>query len=468
MHIVIIGNGIAGITTARYIRKFSDYEITVISAETAHFWSRPALMYIYMGHMTYDHTKPYEDWFWEKNKIHLMQKYVERINIEGKEVICLDGVSVGYDKLVLATGSQPNKFGWPGQDLKAVQGMVSKQDLEGMEKYSEGLEHAVVVGGGLIGLEMAEMFHTRHIPVTMLVREQSYWSGAMLPEESQMITEEIQATHGINLKLNTNLKEILPDEQGRARAVVTKETEEEIPCQFVGLTAGVHPNLDLVKDTPIEHNRGILVDNYLQTSIPDIYACGDCAELRTPAVDRRSVEAIWYTGKIMGPILAKTLTGTPTEYKQVTYFNSAKFINMEWQTYGTVLPKKREGEKHLFWRHPEERKSIRLIYSEDDGRIIGFNLMGIRYRQSVCTHWIEHRTHIEEVLENLGAANFDPEFFKEYEADILASYNDQHPGAKLKLKRKRGWKSVLAILGKSYKGGNGSISGNGVSVQHVS
>ena len=84
--IVIIGNGIAGITAARHIRKLSDHHITVISGETDHFFSRTALMYIYMGHMTYEHTKPYEDWFWDKNKINLKRVWVKSIDFTQKEI----------------------------------------------------------------------------------------------------------------------------------------------------------------------------------------------------------------------------------------------------------------------------------------------------------------------------------------------------------------------------------------------
>ena len=124
-HVVIIGNGIAGITTARHLRKLSDDRITVISAETDHFFSRTALMYIYMGHMKYEHTKPYEDWFWEKNRIELKRAYVSAVDTAKNELQFQDGSSLNYDKLVIATGSKPNKFGWPGQDSKGVQGLYT-------------------------------------------------------------------------------------------------------------------------------------------------------------------------------------------------------------------------------------------------------------------------------------------------------------------------------------------------------
>ncbi len=123
MHIVIIGNGVAGITAARHIRKRSDHKITVISGEGKHFFSRPALMYLYMGHMTMKNVKPYEDWFWAKNRIELLYDWVDRIEQDKHQLLLRKGEIVKYDKLIIATGSTPNKFGWPGQDLINVSGM---------------------------------------------------------------------------------------------------------------------------------------------------------------------------------------------------------------------------------------------------------------------------------------------------------------------------------------------------------
>ena len=425
MHHVIIGNGIAGISTARHLRKLdSDCKITVISAETEHFWSRTALMYIFMGHMKYEHTKPYEDWFWPKNRIDLIHKWVERADAQQKVLYFSDGESLSYDKLVLATGSQANKFGWPGQDLQGVQGMVSYQDLQAMEAQAPHIRRAVIVGGGLIGIEMAEMFHARHIPVTFLVREESFWNKVMPPEESAMINREIQRTEGIDLRLTTELDEIIGNQEGWVKAVRTK-SGEVIDCEFVGLTAGVHPNLALAESLGVETNRGFLVDEYLQTSVPDVYAAGDCSELRQPAPGRRGVEAIWYTGKLQGPVLAQTLTGQPTPYHQGLYFNSAKFLDIEWQTYGSVNAQPAEQEAQLYWEHPDGRKAIRLVYDREQGRILGFNLMGIRFRQDVCLAWIEAEAPIEQVLSKLDRANFDPEFFPTYEKALVETYQAQ-------------------------------------------
>lgn len=224
--IVIIGNGISGVTCARYIRKYSDHEILIISAETPYFFSRTALMYVYMGHMKFEHLQPYENWFWDKNRIELKQAYVSNIDTAANQLVLDSGEKINYSKLVLATGSKPNKFGWKGQDLKGVQGMYSKQDLDALEETTKnGIDRAVIIGGGLIGIEMAEMLLSRNYPVTFLVRENTFWGNVLPIEESEMVKRHM-AEHHIDLRLNTELKEVLADENGHARAIVTNKGEE--------------------------------------------------------------------------------------------------------------------------------------------------------------------------------------------------------------------------------------------------
>ncbi len=228
-HIVIIGNGIAGVTAARHIRKLSDNRITLISAETDHFFSRTALMYVYMGHMRWTDIEPYEHWFWEQNRLELKKAYVERIDTDAKTLYFSEGDSLTYDKLIIATGSVTNTFEWEGLELDGVQGLVSKQDLDELEKNAPNNEvcpNAVIVGGGLIGVEMAEMLRTRNIEVTMLVREDAFWSNVLPNGEAEMISRHIKS-HGVDLRHSTNLDKILGDENGKVRAVSVKETGEE-------------------------------------------------------------------------------------------------------------------------------------------------------------------------------------------------------------------------------------------------
>jgi len=426
-HIVIIGNGISGVTTARHIRKLSDKKITIISAETDYFFSRTALMYIYMGHMKFEHTQPYENWFWEKNNINLKKGYVKSVETDSKTLNFSNGETLAYDKLVIATGSKPNKFGWPGQDLDGVMGMYHKQDLENLEKYAPNnnvCKHAVIVGGGLIGIELAEMLNSRSIPVTFLVRENSFWNGVLPEGESAMINRHIK-NHHIDLRLGVNLKEIKADENGKVKSVIIQETGEEIICNVVGLTAGVSPNIDFIKDSAIETGRGIKVNRFLETNIPDVYAIGDCAEQHEAIGQRRPIEAVWYTGRMMGETLAQTICGNKIEYKPGHWFNSAKFLDIEYQTYGWVFAKPRENEAHFHWKHKDDTKCITICYDKKTKQFLGINTFGIRMRHETFDTWLTEERNVDYVINHLSEANFDPEFYKTYEADILSKFKNK-------------------------------------------
>lgn len=443
MKILIIGNGISGITAARFIRKHSDHEITVVSAESDYFFSRTALMYVYMGHMRFEDIKPYDDRFWPKNRIQLLRAAVRSVHPNEHNVLIDNGENISYDRLIIASGSVPNRFGWPGQDLDGVHGLYSLQDLDNMERHSKGLQHAVIVGGGLIGVEMAEMFHSRHIPVTFLIRESSFWNKFLPAEESAMVNAHL-TEHGIRLRLSTELREIQGDENGKVKCVITSQGEQ-IDCGYVGLTTGVQPNISFLHGSGIETDKGVLVDERLQTSLPDIYAIGDCAQLRAPAPGRRDIEAVWYTGRMMGETVAHTICGKPHSYQPGIWFNSAKFFDIEYQVYGEVPAGLSEQLDSVYWEHPNGRKSIRIVYERQSGRVKGFNLMGIRYRQEVCEYWIQNGIRLQEVLQTLSIANFDPELSKEYEACLIAQYEKQS-GNQIGQRRKRGLNEVLAYF----------------------
>lgn len=415
-HVVIIGNGVAGITAARHIRKLSDFRITVISSETRYFFSRTALMYIYMGHLTFENTKPYEDWFWKKNRIDLTFGHVEKVETRNHYVQLQTGERIDYDKLIIASGSRSNLFGWPGQDLPGVQGLYSYPDLLQMETNTRKITNAVIVGGGLIGVEMAEMLRSRKINVSILVRERSFWNNVLPIQESRMISRHIQS-HGVNLLHSRELKEIRPGSSGRVRAVVTTEGEE-LPCDFVGLAVGVHPNISWLENTGIKVNKGVLVDEYLQTNIPEIYAIGDCAEKSYELPGRNRIEQVWYTARMMGEVVAQTVCGDKTRYEPGPWFNSAKFFDIEYQTYGAVNNSLKDDEEELYWEHPDGTKAMHLIWERKTNKFLGVNSFGIRLRHENFDRWLRENRRINFIIDHLHEANFDPEFSKRYEQQI--------------------------------------------------
>jgi NAD(P)H-nitrite reductase large subunit len=422
--LIIVGNGIAGTTLARQARKKSTRPILLISEEHPYFFSRTALMYVYMGHLTFEHTQPYESHFWKKNNITLLQERVTGFDPQKKEVFLAKGETLAYGDLVWAVGSRPNRFGWPGEQARRVQGLYHKQDLDQLEAWSPEIKEAVIVGGGLIGIELAEMLHSRGKKVCFLVRENSFWKSVLPTEDAALLNQHI-LQHGIDLRLNIELERIETDEKGNAMGVVTSKGER-IQCQYVGLTAGVHPNIDFLKDSTLNCNRGILVNRFLETNLPNVYAIGDCAEQKEPVAGRRSIEAVWYTGRMMGETLAQTLCETKTAYQPGPWFNSAKFFDIEYQTYGQVssTPKPDE-ENQWFWQHPQKNILLRWAFHPDTHRLMGINSFGIRIRHEVMHDWLLSDTTVETALENFPAATFDPEFTQNYQPEIQAAFQHQ-------------------------------------------
>ena len=434
--LAVIGNGITGITAARVVRKLlPDIEIKVISSESDYFFSRTALMYIYMGHMRQKETEPYERSFYAANRIELIRSRVTGLDVVGKTAATETGRVIKYDLLLLAVGSVPDMHGWLGQELAGVQGLYSLSDLELLERNTaKKPNRAVIVGGGLIGIELAEMLRARQIPVTFLVRESSYMGHILPPEESALICREIER-HDVDLRLATELKEIVDDGTGRVGAAVTSK-DERLACGLVGLTAGVRPNLSVIAGA-IAAARGILIDRTFRTSSPDVYAAGDCAQFRNLDSSPGEVEQLWYTGRMQGEAVGKILARRAAElypeprridvetkpYDRGIRFNSAKFFTLEWQTYGFV-PADIAADRTFYWERPGENRALRLAWERNgsDTKVTGFNFLGMRFRHEVCARWIAEERTVEHVLNNLEEAAFDPELFARHENEIRTAY----------------------------------------------
>jgi NADH dehydrogenase FAD-containing subunit len=175
----------------------------------------------------------------------------------------------------------------------------------------------------------------------------------------------------------------------------------------------------------------------METSVNDVYAAGDCAQFQNPAKhDRRVIEQVWYTGKLQGECAALNMLGNKTIYHPGYWYNSAKFLDIEYQTYGTVMPKLRDGEAEFYWEHTDGKKCLHIVYKKEDRLFIGINTFGIRMRHAVFNQWLLEKQTVDHILANLSAANFDPEFFTRYETDIIKKWNAENPGSSITLKSK--------------------------------
>ena len=421
--VAIIGNGVAGATAALHIARHPNYSVTIISDESPYFFARTALMYAYMGHIRTSDLKPYPDTLWDNYHIHRIHDRVTDIDFQHKHLHLTKGQVIPYDILILATGSIPHRIDWPGIHLDRVGYLYHLQDLHRLEHWTPHIRHAVIVGGGLIGIELAEMLRSRNKQVTFLVRESHFWNIVLSDSEAQLIDQHIRE-HGVDLQLNTELEEIVDDGSGKVGAVRTS-SGDLIPCQYVGITIGVVPNVQWLQNTPLHIDTGIVVDELLRTNIDDVYAIGDCAQLQHTAPHRRPIEPVWYTARKMGQCVAATVTGNPTPYRQGLWYNSAKFFDIEYQTYGYVPPQPHPDTDDFLWQDPAHYRSLRIHYRRDNHAILGINALGLRLRQEQCHQWIQQATPLPKVISQLHRASFDPEGQTSYIHDIQQQFHAQ-------------------------------------------
>jgi NAD(P)H-nitrite reductase large subunit len=207
MHIVIIGFGISGVSVAKTLREQSNADITIVTSESRSFFSRPALMYVYLGKMRFQDILPMPSDYWEKNNIKVVLAAVEDIDSDKQQVVLDDGSVLYYDKLVIATGSVPRSLGLNEGNIGGVQGFYSLQDLLLLQKSAKNIRHAGIIGGGLIGVELAEMFLSTGISFTFWIREKWFGSNFLPEEEAQLVTNYLKSKK-IDIRLVQPIKKI--------------------------------------------------------------------------------------------------------------------------------------------------------------------------------------------------------------------------------------------------------------------
>lgn len=394
MHLVIVGNGVAGVTAAMAVRAADPRAaITIISGESEYFFSRTALMYAYMDVMQRRDLEPFERKVFREQRLDLRRDWVVDLDASARQLRLDGGATVNYDTLLLATGSRGRRAPWE-RELDGVVRFVSMQDLDSCERLTRGTRRAVVAGGGLIGVELVECLVHHRVPVTFLVREPTYWPAALSAEEGEMVSAHIRA-QGVDMRLGTEVASMQGDSKVSA---ITTNAGEQIPCQMVGVTIGVEPNVEWLRSvkTPPELNRGVVTDRAFRTSLPGVFAAGDVAEVAG------TIEPLWYAAKRQGEAVARSMRGEPVEYVSPTYFNSAKFFHLEWTCAGET---KGPGR---FRKLPGREGSVRVI--ERDGVAVGFSMLGSRWNHRMLVKWVEERRRVDEVMGRLSEAQYDVEF----------------------------------------------------------
>ena len=399
--IIIIGNGAAGITAARHLRKLGNDHITVISAETPFHYARPGLMYAFMGQLEHRHLQPYADDFWKANRIDLLHDTVVKIDAKGQCLTLANGETRSYDKLLLATGSRGRRGGWAGEDLRGVQRFTSMHDLALLEQNVVGVQHAAVIGGGLTAIEVAEMLRSRSIAVTMIMRDE-HLAGHLLPNEESIIIERHVQRHGVSLRCGTEVVCMRGGANGRVSQLELSDGTT-LDVQLVVTCIGVEPVTELARDAGLDVRTGIVVNDRFETSMPNVYAAGDCAEHANGLL-----ELSWYAAKSHGEHVARTIHGDAQPYRRGIPFDAAKFFDIEYQSYGIVDA---QAFASWTWAPPDGHRFVRIAYDARTCSVVGIHALGVRLRADVCTAWVERGTHVDEVLHDIRKACFDPELY---------------------------------------------------------
>lgn len=411
MHYVIIGNGVAGINAANTIRnRDSEATISIISYESDHFFSRTALMYVFCGQLSSRCIEPYERDYYKRMNFTRYRQRVTTINAEAHELLFESGDKLTYDKLLIACGSVGRALECRGSDLDGVGCFVTLPDLEWLKEKADKASSAVVAGGGLIGVEVAEILLKAGIRVSFLMRDNYFWPTA-LDEQEGMIAVEHMQKHGCAVHLNTELKEII----GESRKVIGVRTSngDRIDCDLVALTIGVRPQTDWLSESNIDRDAsgGIVVDELLATKQPNIWAAGDCTSV-TWFNNVQRPEQLWYTSRDQGIAAGLNMLGDKKPYHRETFYNSAKLFDIEYTTAGLVNFGV-DGEQNFFYREQGSNNTVRVVYLPDNS-VIGFNMLGRRWDHSVLVRWIEEQRQLDWVLEHLREANFDEELMPKF------------------------------------------------------
>jgi nitrite reductase (NADH) large subunit len=278
--LVLIGNGMAGMRTIDELFKLAPdkYEITVFGAEPHGNYNRIMLSPVLAGDKTIDDIITHDIEWYERKGIKLYTnttvKEIDRIN---KLVIAEDGIIANYDKLIIATGSNPFMLPLPGRDLEGVISFRDINDVNEMIKTAKTHKKAVVIGGGLLGLEAANGLRIQGMDVTVVHRSESLMNMQLDTDAAALMQTELEAT-GLKFLMNHDTEALTGN--GRVEKIRFKDGTE-IEADLVVMAVGVRPNIELAKASGILCERGILVDDTMQTYTPNIYAVGECVQHRT-------------------------------------------------------------------------------------------------------------------------------------------------------------------------------------------
>ncbi|MBB6446582.1 nitrite reductase large subunit NirB [Bacillus benzoevorans] len=398
--LVVVGNGMAGVRCVEEILKINQeaFQITIFGKEPYPNYNRMMLSKVLQGDTNVERII-LNDWKWyEENRITLCtDEFVVEINTEEKWVKSSKGRKAGYDELILATGSNPFILPLPGIDKSGVMAFRDIQDCEAMVEAAKKYKKAIVIGGGLLGLEAARGLLNLRMKVDV-VHIGDYIMDRQLDETAANMLQKELEKQGMNFLLKKNSIEIT----GHRRVKGLRFSDGTWrAADLIVMAVGVKPNIKVAERTPIQMNRAIVVDDFMRTNAANVYAVGECAEHRgivyglvAPLYEQGKVLAAYLGGEVSGGFQG-TVLSTQLKISGVDVFSTGEFMEAE-------------GNHAIKWYNGINNTYKKLVFR--DNKLVGAVLFGDIQEGSRFTRMIEKRMDYRELEKEINGAHEQADF----------------------------------------------------------
>jgi len=331
---LLVGSGVAGVSAAQTLRSLDPAgEITLVSYDPFGYYSRPGLAYYLTNEISEKHLFPFQEKDWQDLKIRRLRAWVSRLHPAERRLELSDGASLPYDRLLLATGSQALPLGIPGADLEGVVKLDDLSDARRILNLCKRARRAVVVGGAITALELVEGLRACRLEVTYLLRGSRYWSGVLDETEARLVERRL-AEEGVRILPHTELA-AFQGQKGRLTGAVTT-AGQHIPCDLAAAAIGIAPRKELAAAAGLRTERGILVNDHLETSAPDIFAAGDVAQVVDPLTGEATLDTLWGPARRSGAAAAQNMAGQAVRYVKQVPFNVTRLAGLAVTIIGRV------------------------------------------------------------------------------------------------------------------------------------
>ncbi len=340
---VIVGASAAGLGAVEAIRDVDPSgTITIITDEACSHYSRPMISDFVSGKADMKKIDCRTEEFWKDNNVEaITSKKATAINFTEKTVSLESGEKIPFEKLLLATGGKPFVPKTEGSDKDGVFTFTTIRDAQRIAAKIEAInaKAAVVIGGGLIGISITEALVKRGLKVTMVELQDKILSLLLDPKGSD-IMEAVVKKAGVDIVTGQSVQKILgkPDNEGAVGGVLLTKGGQ-VACDLVIMAIGVVPRTELVVGSPVKINRGIVVDNLMQTNVPDVYASGDVAEAYDFIINQNRALPLWPLAVLEGQVAGSNMAGKKTTYQGGTNMSSLKYFGVPIVSIGLANPK---------------------------------------------------------------------------------------------------------------------------------